>query len=101
MAARVHFTVDDVEEMIPALERIFAQVLQLRAGLHALSQKLDRAGLSPSRVDGAHDDASPPAVRQARAVCQGLDEARNDEIERVRSLGGQRKDTERGLADFP
>src|SRR5260221_862886 len=101
MAARVHFTVDDVEEMIPALERIFVQVLQLRAGLHALSQKLDRAGLSPSRDDGADDDASPPAVRQARAVFQGLDEALNDEIERIHALGGQVKGIELGLVDFP
>jgi hypothetical protein len=101
MAARVHFTVDEVEAMIPALERIFVQVLQLRAGLHALGQKLDRAGLSPSRDGEADDDAGPPAVRQARAVFQGLDEALNDEIEGIHALGGQMKDIELGLVDFP
>src|SRR5258708_12711811 len=74
----MHFTVDEVEAMIPALERIFVQVLQLRAGLHALGQKLDRAGLSPSRDGEADNDAGPPAVRQARAVFQGLAEALND-----------------------
>jgi hypothetical protein len=101
MAARVQFTVDEVEAMIPALERIFVQVLQLRAGLHALGQKLDRAGLSPSRDGEADNDAGPPAVRQARAVFQGLDEALNDEIERIQALGGQVKDIELGLVDFP
>src|ERR1700746_2522878 len=101
MAARVYFTVDEVEATIPALERIFVQVLQLRAGLHALGQKLDRAGVSPSRDGEADNDAGPPAVRQARAGFQGLDEALNDEIERIHALGGQVKDIELGLVDFP
>ena len=31
--ARTHFTVGDVEALIPALERIFTDILQLRAAL--------------------------------------------------------------------
>jgi hypothetical protein len=85
-------------------------VLQLRAGLRALGQKLDRAGVKPSRQDSLDSDESefeieiddgPPAVRQAKAVFRGLDEALNDEIERIRSLGGEVKDLELGLVDFP
>ena len=79
----------------------------LRAGLHALAQKLDRAGVKPAR-DGEVDveahadvDAGPPAVRQAKAVFRGLDEALSDEIERVRALGGEVKDIDLGLVDFP
>src|SRR5579863_1027076 len=109
--ARGHFTVDEVEALIPVLERIFVQVLQLRAGLRALGQKLDRAGVKLTRerdeADGEVEgeagdaDASPPAVRQAKAVFRGLDEALTDELERIRALGGEVKDLDLGLVDFP
>jgi hypothetical protein len=100
---RGHFTVGEVEALIPSLERIFVQVLQLRAGLRALGQKLDRAGVKPGRdvqLEGELD-AGPPAVRQAKAVFRGLDEALTDEIERIRALGGEVKDLDLGLVDFP
>ena len=97
--AREHFTVGEVEALIPALERIFVQVLQLRAGLRALGQKLDR---QPEEVGRETEiESGPPAVRQAKAVFRGLDEALNDEIERIRALGGDVKDLDLGLVDFP
>ena len=104
--AREHFTVGEVEALIPALERIFVQVLQLRAGLRALGQKLDRAGVKldrqPEEVGRETEiESGPPAVRQAKAVFRGLDEALNDEIERIRALGGEVKDIDLGLVDFP
>jgi hypothetical protein len=100
---RAHFTVGEVEALIPALERIFVQVLQLRAGLRALGQKLDRAGVKPG-LEGQVDadlESGPLAVRQAKAVFRGLDEALSDEIERIRGLGGEVKDIDLGLVDFP
>jgi hypothetical protein len=78
-------------------------VLQLRAGLRALAQKLDRAGVKPTG-DGQLDtdlEAGPIAVRQAKAVFRGLDEALSDEIERIHALGGEVKDIDLGLVDFP
>jgi hypothetical protein len=99
--ARAHFTVDEVEALIPALEKIFVQVLQLRAGLRALGTKLDRAGVRPSGDDGADLETGPPAVRQAKAVFRGLDEALSDELDRIRELGGDVKDVDMGLVDFP
>jgi hypothetical protein len=100
---RAHFTVGEVEALIPALERIFVQVLQLRAGLRALAQKLDRAGVKPNGEGQVEGDleSGPLAVRQAKAVFRGLDEALSDEIERVRALGGEVKDIDLGLVDFP
>jgi hypothetical protein len=100
--SRAHFSVGEVEAMIPTLEQIFMHVLQLRAGLRALGTKLDRAGVPLSREDVQVElDAGPPAVRQAKAVFQGLDEALSDELERVVALGGEVKDVETGLVDFP
>jgi len=102
--ARASFSVDEVESLIPTLERIFVQVLQLRAGLRALAQKLERAGTHPAASGASSDseiEAGPPAVRQAKAVFRGLDEALSDELERVRALGGEVKDLDLGLVDFP
>jgi hypothetical protein len=100
---RAHFTVPEVEALIPSLERIFVKVLQLRVGLRALGQKLERAG-APASVGPqatAEIDTGPPPVRQARAVFRGLDEALTDELERIRDLGGEVKDLDLGLVDFP
>jgi hypothetical protein len=99
---RAHFTVGEVEALIPELEQIFVHVLQLRAGLRALGAKLDRAGVQVSRDESIeNEEGGPPAVRQAKAVFRGLDEALSDEVERVRALGGEIKDLELGLVDFP
>jgi len=100
---RAHFTVGEVEALIPALERIFVQVLQLRAGLRALGQKLDRAGVKVNREGQVETDleSGPLAVRQAKAVFRGLDDALSDEVERIRGLGGEVKDIDLGLVDFP
>ena len=98
---RAHFTVGEVEALIPELEQIFVQILQLRAGLGALGAKLDRAGVRVSRDEPLEEEGGPPAVRQAKAVFRGLDEALSDELERVRALGGEVKDVELGLVDFP
>jgi hypothetical protein len=106
---RTHFTVGEVESLIPGLEQIFVRVLQLRAGLRTLGEKLDRAGVraragqeeDETEREAAQVDAGPPAVRQARAVFRGLDEALADELENVRALGGEVKDVDLGLVDFP
>ncbi|HXI56583.1 MAG TPA: DUF2203 domain-containing protein [Polyangia bacterium] len=99
--ARTHFTVGDVEALIPTLERIFTDVLQLRAGLRGVEEKLDRAGVRVKRDQLPQEEVGTPEVRQAKAVLRGFYEALSDEIERVRALGGQIKDIETGLVDFP
>jgi hypothetical protein len=101
--SRAHFTVGEVEALIPTLEQIFVHVLQIRAGLRALGTKLDRAGVQVTRddVEPTELEVGPPAVRQAKAVFRGLDEALTDELGRVAALGGEIKDVETGLVDFP
>lgn len=99
--ARANFTVGEVEALIPALERIFIHVLQLRAGLRAVEEKLDRAGVRMNRDDLLESDAGPLEIRQAKAVFRGFYESLSDELEKVRALGGEVKDLETGLVDFP
>jgi len=56
----------------------------------ALDQALQRMPLFPL-----------PDVRRAKALFRGYYEALSDELERVRDLGGEVKDVETGLVDFP
>jgi hypothetical protein len=116
---RKEYTVAEVEALIPTLEGIFTQILQLRVGLRAVEQKLERAGVSvevddESGVDseGDLDDnrsaaraaaeaSESPQVRQARAVFRGFYEALSDGLEQIRALGGDVKDLDMGLVDFP
>ena len=64
--ARTHFTVGDVEALIPALERIFTDVLQLRAALRSIEDKLERAGVKMSREEllESDDGSDRRAARQ-------------------------------------
>jgi hypothetical protein len=95
------FTVGDVEALIPTLERIFVDVLQIRAGLRGIETQLERANIRMSREELLESDDGTPEVRRAKALFRGFYEALSDEIDKVRVLGGEVKDVETGLVDFP
>ena len=76
-------------------------MLQLRAGLRGVEEKLDRAGIRMSREELLESDAGTLEMRQAKAVFRGFYEALSDEIDSIRALGGEVKDLESGLVDFP
>lgn len=112
--ARRLYTVAEVEGLIPSLERIFTQVLQLRVGLRGIEQKLERAGITVDMDDESDDDLAGarvaqaraeaqegPDIRHARAVFRGFYEALSDGLEQIRGLGGEVKDLDMGLVDFP
>jgi hypothetical protein len=102
MPAKKHFTVAEVERLIPTLERIFVHVLQLRAALRGQEQALERAGVRLSR-DLLEDDNPRDSleVRQAKGLFRGYYEALGAELDRVKALGGEVKDMDTGLVDFP
>lgn len=87
--ARAHFTVGDVEALIPALERIFVHVLQIRAGMRGIELKLERANVRMSREDILESDDGPPEVRRAKALFRAFYEALSDEIEKIRAWGAR------------
>ena len=99
--SRTHFTVGDVEALIPALERIFTDVLQLRAALRGIETKLERANVRMSREELLESDDGPADVRRSKALFRGFYEALSDAVERVRVLAGEVKDVETGLVYFP
>jgi len=98
---RGHFTVGDVDALVPTLERIFRNVLQLRAALRGLENQLERANVRMSRDELLESDDGPPDVRRAKALFRGYYEALSDQLDCVRDLGGDVKDVETGLVDFP
>lgn len=109
--ARRKYTVAEVEKLIPSLERIFTQILQLRVGLRGIEQKLERAGATIELDEESEDELraasraprvpETPDVRHARAVFRGFYEALSDGLEQIRALGGEVKDLDMGLVDFP
>jgi hypothetical protein len=100
--ARRYFSVAEVERLIPHLERIFTHVLQLRAALRVQEQALERAGIRLSREVLEEESPGDKAdVRQAKALFRAYYEALAEELAKVTELGGEVKDLDSGLVDFP
>jgi hypothetical protein len=100
--ARHQFTVGEVERLIPSLERIFTRVFQLRIALRGEEQKLDRAGVSISRETIERDNPRDPRpVRHAKAMFRAYCETLAEQLGAVEALGGEVKDLDLGLVDFP
>jgi hypothetical protein len=99
--ARRYFTVGEVDRLIPRLERIFIQVIQLRSAMRGEERKLERAGVTLS-ADALEKDTSrdPAAVRQAKMMFRAYYEALTEGLSEVDHVGGEVKDMEIGLVDF-
>jgi hypothetical protein len=96
------FTVAEVEGLIPALERIFFNVLQLRSAMRVHEEALERAGVSMSREAlEADNPRDKPDLRRHKAFFRGYYQSLGEELARVGELGGVVKDLESGLVDFP
>jgi hypothetical protein len=98
--SRRSFTVLEVEALIPDLESTFSQLLQLRVGLRGFAKKLEAAGVD-AEAEAEPTDNEPAEVAQARAMFRGFYEALSERLERIRALGGDVKDLDMGLVDFP
>jgi hypothetical protein len=106
--ARRHYQVVEIEALIPELETAFARILQLRVGMRGFEKKLEAAGVDIEIDDGAGgvsveavDSGEPDEVKTARAMFRGYYEALSESLDRIRMLGGDVKDLDLGLVDFP
>lgn len=92
----------EVERLIPTLERIFIHVLQIRAAMRQQEQVLERAGVRLS-ADLLEEDNPRESmeVRHAKGMFRAYYEALGDELGRIKELGGEVKDLDTGLVDFP
>lgn len=99
--ARQYFTVSEVDRLVPRLERIFVQVIQLRAAMHVEERKLERAGVSLTAATLQKDSSRDPGpIRQAKMMFRAYYETLSDSLSEVERLGGQVKDLDKGLVDF-
>src|SRR5690348_3014696 len=101
---RRYFSVAEVERLIPMLEGIFLQVLQLRAALRLQEQALERAGVRLSRqvldddstgggtTSGSGGARERPEVKRPKALFRAYYQALAEELARVSELGGEVKD---------
>ena len=100
--SRRYFSVVEVEQLIPTLERIFIHVLQLRSALRQQELALEKAGVRVSRDLLDEDDPRERLdVRHAKGLFRAYYEALGDELSKVKELGGEVKDMDSGLVDFP
>lgn len=99
--ANRYFTILEANSHVPELHSAFIGVMQLRAQLKTLYERLDSAGFAPSHDDADElpEDASPE-VQQDRARFYGLVETLREQVERIQSTGCEIKDIESGLVDW-
>jgi len=96
------FTVVEINRMIPELEVIFADVMQLHAGLRRAQQRVAALGGTVSReVLSGEDDGGSPELRRAKGELRAFYESLLDGLGRVADLGGEVKDLNEGVVDFP
>jgi hypothetical protein len=102
-----YFTVPQANATLRDLNRIFEQILQLRALLKQLFRRLDDAGYAPRHVDlddeatAIAPEGTPPAVARDLATFRGLLEALRECVEAIQRTGCIIKDLEMGLVDWP
>jgi hypothetical protein len=100
--SRRYFTVGEIDRLVPKLERIFVQVLQLRAAMRKEELKLERAGHRLSQEMLERDSPRDPLpVRHAKLMFRALYDALTDQLAELEMLGGEVKDLDLGLVDFP
>lgn len=107
------FTVVEVDRMIPQLQTIFTEVVQLRTLLRREEERLERAGIKVSSelLEGTSVDrgadrmvggtTSSVELRHTKARFRAYYEALAESLQRVADLGGEVKDLDMGLVDFP
>jgi hypothetical protein len=96
------FTIGEVNRLIPKLERIFTDVLQIHASMRREEENLTRLGVKPSKeILAGEDETGSPAIQSAKAMFRAFYEMLIEALGQVADLGGEVKDLETGLVDFP
>jgi hypothetical protein len=89
---------EDVDALIPALERVFARVSALETELIARANELERlghgAGTGPS-------GEAPPEIEDRRGAARENAAAIRATLAEIDQLGGQLYDAELGIVEFP
>jgi hypothetical protein len=100
--AKHYYSLAHANAALPALQRAFAGVLQLRGRLRALYSVLDDAGHPPEDDEPPAElpDEVPDDVRRDVAKFYGLVDALRALVAEIQDTGCTIKDVERGLVDW-
>ena len=104
-----YFTVTEANQQLGDLRALFERVMQLRAQLKTLYQRLDRAGHAPREDDlkgpagEERDDEEKlsPEVTRDLSWFRGLVETLREQVDGIQGTGCLIKDIEVGLVDWP
>lgn len=91
-------TVDEVNALIPELDRIFQRLGALEHEIVARANELERMGHNPASPN--REATVPAAIAERRRLLEACVSAFEAEIDRVGALGGVLQDLERGIVDF-
>ena len=94
------YAVNEIEALIPELEATFSRILQLRVGMRGFEKKLEAAGVDVD-LDEDGNENEPAEIAATRAMFRGYYEALSESLEGIRALGGDVKDLDLALVDFP
>jgi hypothetical protein len=90
------YAVDEINELIPALEAAFDRITELYEEATALAAELTTLGVDPTEAG----DDEPPDVRGKRTRLRYLADAIQEHVHEIERSGGEVKDLSKGLVDF-
>jgi hypothetical protein len=99
MTKQRYFTVDEANDLVPALESAFGRIMWLRVQLRKAGADLEKLGEATDH-DSLQRTEGPPEAVAARGRARGLLEALTQELNDINDLGVQVKDVDTGLCDF-
>ena len=97
-----YYSVPEVNALLPQVREAFTNVMQLRAQLKPIYCRLEQAGAAPERSDFEIElPGATPEVLRDRAAFKSMVEMLNEALGSISELGGNVKDLDTGLVDFP
>ena len=92
-----HFTVEEVNALIPHMEAIFERITELYEEAQGLLSQLNAKGES---LEGEENDETPDDVKEKRGRVRELAEAIQEGVDEIEQPGSSVKDLSSGLVDF-
>ena len=95
-----HFTVEEVNALIPELESIFRRIVQVYAQVRVTWKALDVRGLAPESEHFEIDEHTPLEAVDELASLRALLDVLHVDIDAVQALGCEIKRLDTGLVDW-
>ena len=94
-----HFTLDEVNELIPQLEYHFRKLLHFKREMSRATRRLRKWGATPLLI-GHIPQQARPEIQALQAEMRGYYREFKQHLFAIENLGGEIKDLELGRVDF-